>query len=281
MIETYDPRTKCQWYHRHSRLFKKQQIQLKILNDYAVELIENRRELMKAGQINGDECLADRYINVPVDGRMLPNAEIVPETNTITLGMSDTTQAAATFTIFHLAENTEVQRKVFEEVSAILEGDFERNITEKDCLQMVYLDAVIKEVLRMYPPISFIGRNLRSPITIGKYTFPEDVDIVISPYLMGRNPKYFDKPNEFNPDRFFGVDTLPPAFAAFGIGAKKCIGGKLSNLALKIAIAKVVMSFKFSLPLDHKPFTLFFMFTIKTIERVKVIFEQRVQKKLV
>lgn len=275
MIETYDPRTKWQWYHKLTALYRKEQKELKVLNDFVLGLIKGRRRMLEAGEIRGDECMADYYLQYPIDGRMLSDEEIVFELNTMTLGMHDTTQSTAAFIMYKLAKHQDVQQKVYEEICSILDNDQYRDVTEEDIFSMGYLDAVFKETLRMYPPISYVGRNLQSEITTGGYTFPKDVDVVISPYLMGRNPKYFEDPNRFDPERFFGVENYPPAYIPFGIGAKKCIGGKMSNLSLKVSMAKILMKYQLTLPDNHTGINLYFLFMLKTEKNIMLNFNRR------
>ena len=123
-------------------------------------------------------------------------------------------------------------------------------------IHLPYIEAVIKETLRLYPPVPYLGRKLDSEITVGGYTFPKDADIFISPFLAGRNSKYFDDPLRFNPDRFLGVKTPPDGFISFSVGARKCMGGQIALMIMKIIVAKLALKCKISLSEGFENLTL-------------------------
>ncbi|KAJ8897170.1 hypothetical protein PR048_002516 [Dryococelus australis] len=133
---------------------------------------------------------------------------------------------AMSFCVFLLAQHEDVQRKVHEEVQAVLGGS-ERVPTLHDLRHMRYLEQCVKEALRLYPSIPILGRKLSDDVHIGKYTLPADCGILICPYATHRIAEIFPDPEKFDPDRFLpeNVQKMHPyAYTAFSAGPRNCIG---------------------------------------------------------
>jgi len=256
-------------------IYREEQKNLKIVNDFIMKIVKDRRKLIVEGKVTQEECVMDHYFLTPIEGRFLADEEILTEVNTLILGMYDTTQTTAGFVSYTLARYPVVQQKVYEELLVFLKDDPMRLLADDELNQLTYLEAVIRETLRLYPTVPYFGRKLRTEIKIGAYTFPKDVEIMISPYLMGRNPKYFEDPLTFNPDRFHNSETLPLAFAAFSIGAKKCLGQKMAIKHLKISFSKLIVSYKLSLPEDFAELILIPEMVLKPKFKVPVIAVRR------
>lgn len=184
--------------------------------------------------------MLNHYLQNEVDGRFLSDDEIRAEIDTIIFGAHDTSKTTISFAIYELARNPDIQKKVYEEACNLLKDDPWKDIVESDLSQFPYTEAVIKETLRLYPPVPYLGRKMSSEITAGGYTFPKDIEVVFSPYLIGRNPKYFDNPLTFNPERFYLKEGTPVGFIPFSIGARKCMGGKIALMSLKLTLAKLI-----------------------------------------
>jgi cytochrome P450 family 4 len=278
MISVFDIRPRLGFFYRFTQLYRDQQKHLKAITAFTNKIVKERRLKVEDGTITKDDFIIDYYFFHMVDGRYLTDYEIARELDTMILGVHDTTQNVFSFMMYHLAKYPEVQQKVYDEAYMIFKDDLNpnRDLLEEDVNNLPYMEAVIKETLRMFPPVPFVGRKLDSEITVGELTFPKDIEIIMSPYMMGRNPKYFDDPLTFNPDRFLGVDVMPLAFTPFSIGAKKCIGGRIAMIGLKLAMAKVVWNFKVSLPAKgHEELELICELVLATKGNVPVVLEKR------
>ena len=219
--------------------------------------------------------MLDHYIQTPIDGIYLSDEEIREELDTIILGAHDTTKSTLAFSMYVLAKYPEVQQRVFEEVKEVIGEDLNRDLNDRDIVHLPYLEAVLKETLRLYPPVPFVGRKLDSEITVGGYTFPKDADIVISPFLAGRNSKYFEDPLVFNPDRFLGLQKTPQGFISFSVGARKCMGGNIALMLLKIIIAKLVVNYKISSVKGHEDVTLSVELILGPLDGIYLNIEKR------
>jgi hypothetical protein len=143
----------------------------------------------------------------------------------------DTTSDTLMFLIWALSipKNKKYQEKLFEEVNKIAELN-EDSIPSLDvCDRLGYLDAVIKETLRLYAPLpASEPRSLSAPISIDGYLIPARTVVSMSPYSLHRNPTIFKEPLEFNPDRWLGggeeVSEMKRWWWAFSSGGRMCIG---------------------------------------------------------
>lgn len=116
---------------------------------------------------------------------------------------------------------------------------------------MKYLDAVICETLRLFPPFGFINRRASQDYIIEKYNIkvPKGTTIHIPIYSIHHDPEYFTDPDQFKPERFFPENRNfhPYAFIPFGAGPRSCIGIRWALLKSKLALFHTIYNFRFSL----------------------------------
>lgn len=151
----------------------KQKKLLEILHGFTDKVIIARRdELVKNIKNNNNSNERSNLINIllqsSIDGKPLSNLDIREEVDTFMFAGHDTVSSGSSFTLFNLAKYPEIQRKVFEEMRQVFGDDRHRAHTLKDLNELRYLELVIKESLRMYPPVPFIGRKLNKDIVVSK-----------------------------------------------------------------------------------------------------------------
>jgi cytochrome P450 family 4 len=204
---------------------------LKVMHDFSDRIIEKRREdLMKQAHeeyFDDDtsekrkKALIDILLCSTIDGQPLSNADIREEVDTFIFAGHDTTTSGITFILYSLAKHPEIQEKVYEEIVEVLGGD--DDLTAKKLNKLHYLELVIKETLRLFPPVANYGRQLNEEFTAGDYTFPKGCNMIISPFLLGRSPDYFKDPETFNPHRFDTETTYekmnPFSYVPFSAGS--------------------------------------------------------------
>ncbi len=115
-----------------------------------------------------------------------------------------------------------------------------------------YLDAVVKEVLRLYPRASEIYRLLARPMELGGYELPAGTDLAASAAILHYDPDLFPEPDAFRPERFLNRRFAPHEFIPFGGGERMCPGGHLSAYVLKVALATIVTRWRYTLT-DTRP----------------------------
>lgn len=121
------------------------------------------------------------------------------------------------------------------------------DVTTDHIREMKYLDRVIKESLRMWPSIPFVARQMTEDLLVGdKYLIPEGATSVIFTHAMHNNPKYYPKPEVFDPDRFLPENNMkrhPFAYIPFSAGPRNCIGQKFAQMEVKVILAKVIRNY--------------------------------------
>lgn len=131
-----------------------------------------------------------------------------------------------------MGNNLEVQEKIAEEMDSLFGGS-DRPATIKDLNEMKYLERVIKESMRMYPPVPFIGRITSEEVEIAGYQIPKNCFINIEIFKILRDPDHFPNPEKFDPDRFLPENSNsrhPYAYIPFSAGPRNCIGKQMRYL---------------------------------------------------
>ena len=113
-------------------------------------------------------ALLDVLLQSTVDGEPLSNSDIREEVDTFMFEGHDTTTSGISHTLYAIARHPEVQKKLFEEIRQIIGDDKDKPITMRELQDLKYLECVIKESMRMFPPVPMIGRYVTEDITLGK-----------------------------------------------------------------------------------------------------------------
>lgn len=113
-------------------------------------------------------ALLDVLLQATIDGQPLSNADIREEVDTFMFEGHDTTTSAICFTLYLISRHSLIQQKILQEINAILPNDGEHNVTLRDLSELKYLECVIKESLRLYPPVPMIGRYFTEDVEIRK-----------------------------------------------------------------------------------------------------------------
>ncbi|CAG9761915.1 unnamed protein product [Ceutorhynchus assimilis] len=178
-------------------------------------------------------------------GNKLTDEEIKEEVDTIMFEGHDTTAAGSSFVLSLLGIYEHIQNKCIAELQEIFHDDWHRPITFSDTLQMKYLERVIMETLRLYPPVPVISRQINEDIKLvsANYTVPAKATVLISQYLTHRHPKYWKNPTVFDPDNFLPENCQERhyyAYFPFSAGPRSCVGRKYAMLKLKVILASIL-----------------------------------------
>jgi len=161
------------------------------------------------------------------DGEPLSDAELRDELMTLLLAGHETTATALAWTIERLVRTPRVLKRLREEVEAGESTD--------------YLDATIKEALRLRPVVPGVIRQLQRPLTIGGMDLPAGVNVAPSIYLIHRRPDVYPDPHAFRPERFLGEQT-PSTYEwlPFGGGIRRCLGASFALYEMRIVLETVL-----------------------------------------
>ena len=194
------------------------------------------------------EHLLARLVNARDEhGEAMSDRQLRDEAVTMLLAGHETTALALSFAIYLLSEHPEIAARLREELDAKAPG---RSLTLADLSSLPYLDAVVREVLRLYPPAWAIGREVVTPFELGGYSLEPGVQMMLSPYAMHRNPKLFPEPSRFKPERWLDGSTedLPKfAYFPFGGGPRVCIGNHFATMEAQLLLGTLMQHFEMSL----------------------------------
>jgi cytochrome P450 len=185
------------------------------------------------------------------DGGVMTDQQVRDEAMTIFLAGHETTANALTWTWYLLSGAPAVEARLVEEVDRVLQG---RLPTVADMTSLSYVEKVVTESMRLYPPAWIIGRRALQDYRIGEYLAPARSIMVMSPYVLHRDARYFPDPERFTPDRWTQEfrSTLPPfAYFPFGGGPRRCIGESFAWMELILVVATIAQQWQLRLVPDH------------------------------
>ena len=170
------------------------------------------------------------------DGRGLTDEELRDELLTLLIAGHETTATMAAWAVHHVIRAPRVQQRLVAELDAAFpDGVIRPEMVGK----LDYLKAVINETLRLSPVAIAVGRRLLRPATLGRYTFPTDTYLLAGIYLLHRSSEHWERPDEFEPERFLGGEPSPYKFLPFGGGVRRCVGLEFARYQLRIVLAQL------------------------------------------
>jgi cytochrome P450 len=205
-------------------------------------IIEQRRA---SGQMSGD--LLSAFLQAQdEEGVGMTDRQLHDEIMTLFLAGHETTANVLSWTWLLLGQNPETEKRLFDELAHVLGG---RGPTPADLPRLVYTDMVLRESMRLYPPVWVIGRRAIAPFRLGEYEIPANTNMLISQYLMHRDAKYFPEPEKFDPNRWGTNDpraaSLPRfAYFPFGGGPRVCIGAAFGMMEAVLLLATIAQKFQ-------------------------------------
>nr|CAD7202410.1 unnamed protein product [Timema douglasi] len=178
----------------------------------------------------------EHLIDTSQNGGPITEKQIKEQVDTIMFEGHDTVSAGASFVICVLGAKPDIQDKVLQELDEIF-GDSDRPATFNDTLNMKYLERVILETLRMFPPVPIIARLIKEELKLPSgYILPAETTVVIAQLEIHRRPESYPNPEEFNPDNFLPENMNSRhyyAYIPFSAGPRSCVGMSFPVVALR------------------------------------------------
>ena len=171
------------------------------------------------------------------DTGMLTDERLRDQMVTMIFAGHDTTTTSLTFAFWAIANHPEVRERFHEEVDS-LDGP----PTMDDLDDLEYTEKVVQETLRMYPPVYALPRETDTEVSFDGYRVPEGETVALPIRTIQRDERWFDDPDEFQPDRWDGQlekEIHNFAYAPFGGGPRICIGNQFALLEAKVALATI------------------------------------------
>lgn len=184
-------------------------------------------------------------------GRGMSDQQVRDEAMTIFLAGHETTANALSWTWFLLGRAPHVEARLHEEVDRVLGG---RLPTIEDLPKLAFVERVMTESMRLYPPAWIIGRRAIADYAADGYTVPARSVVVISPYLIHHDERFFPEPDRFLPDRWtpeFKASLPPFAYLPFGGGARRCIGESFAWMELILVASAIAQKWRFRVVPEH------------------------------
>ncbi len=215
-----------------------------VLNDTIFKIIEERRA-NKAGY--NDLLTMLMEVEDADTAERMTNKQLRDELITIFLAGHETTANALSFAFYLLAQHPEMKQRIADEVKQVI-GDGEMNY--ENVAQLKFTMMVIKEAMRLYPPVWGITRDAAKEDTIGGYRIKKGDSIVVSPWAVHRLEKYWENPLKFDPERFSPErmkNVHRYAWFPFGGGQRFCIGNNFALMEMQIILAMACSKFDFTI----------------------------------
>ncbi|XP_034474903.1 probable cytochrome P450 4ac1 isoform X2 [Drosophila innubila] len=263
--------------------YQKHVTNLTIAHEFSSRIIKRKRKQFKKRQSGVvDDCgrkkryaMLDTLLGAEDEG-LIDHQGICDEVNTFMFEGYDTTSTCLTFTLLMLSLHEDVQQHCLEEFQNLSENDDDLSVFDYN--ELVYLECVIKETLRLYPPVPFFGRICTEESVVNGLILPKGTQINIHVFDIMRDPRHFPNPSEFNPDRFLpenSVNRHPFAFIPFSAGQRNCIGQKFAILEMKVLLVSILRNFKLLPAMQLEDIIFEYGIVLRSKKNVKVKFQSR------
>ena len=214
------------------------------ISEFLQEMIDQKRTGTHQQQ---QDILAMLMAARNEDGTAMTDPELIAEGYNVLC--HEGSASALTWTLFLLAQHPHVQADVLDELENELAGD---PPTLEQLGRLPLLESVIKESMRLLPPVPFARRFAVEPCQFGPYELRKNTPVFFSDYITHRLPDIYAQPQRFLPERW---ETLKPTqyeYLPFGAGTHNCVGGAFAMMEMKIVLAMLIPRFRLSLVPDTR-----------------------------
>jgi len=178
------------------------------------------------------------------DGSRMTDEQLRDEVLTFLLAGHETTALALSWALYLLSQNAGAEEKLHEEVDRVpalgLPG-------VSDLPSLTFADSVIRETMRLYPPAWSVARTAVADFELEGYRIPAGANVVMSQWIMHRDPRFFSEPEKFDPDRWTtsACQNLPRfAYFPFGGGPRQCIGASFATTETVLILATIARRYR-------------------------------------
>ncbi|XP_022913636.1 cytochrome P450 4C1-like [Onthophagus taurus] len=256
-VRSFSPLKVHDWIFRLTSDYQKEEEAMRVLKGYTNSVIERKQKALDNGEsriVNQEKRRRLAYLDLLLENRgvSITDEDISNSVEGFMFAGHDTTAIAMGCTLYLLATHPDVQQRAFEELRDILGDDKNKVATYKDLQEMKYLEMVIKEALRLFPPAPIISKQILEDYEFNGYVLPKGLSILGMVHCIHRREKYFPNPNTFDPERFSPENQskiLPFSYLPFGAGHRNCVGQKFAMHEMKIVVSSVLRNFEL-LPID-------------------------------
>ncbi|KAJ8715359.1 hypothetical protein PYW07_009841 [Mythimna separata] len=245
------------WWHSPytfawSKLKKEQDGYLKILHKMSDAVLQKRKS-----EMFGNTCVkktittgtkfkpfVDILLELSVENGAFNDEQIRAQVDLMLVAGQESTPNALLFTMALLGSHPDVQERVFSEIQEVLGED--RDVEKMDLSRLQYLEAVVKESLRLFPIAPLIGRKLERDVKLKNYTLSPSQHCILLIYGLHKHPIWGPDRHEFKPERWLEPSKVPfnLVYGPFGLGRRQCIGKTYAMMSMKTTLAYVIRSYR-------------------------------------
>ncbi len=210
---------------------------LQQMNDYLYQIIRHRKQVL-----GSTDDLLGHLINMGMDDDLIRDQLL-----TMLIAGHDTSTALLSWTLYLLGKHPDSLHQVQAELDAVLGSQAP---TAETVIELRYLEQVIEESLRLYPPIHLGSRVAAEDLDFQGHTIPSGTRVMYSIYLTHRMKQYWDEAARFNPERFSAEGNRlrqPYTYLPFGGGPRNCIGAAFGRIEAKLVLARILQQFDLAL----------------------------------
>ncbi len=230
------------------------------LDSVIERMIAERRDSVSRGEPPGRDVLSLLIAAQDEETRAgMTDRQIRDEAMTLFLAGHETTAQLMTWTWYLLSRSRQAEAALHDEIDNVLDG---RPPSTKDLPNLPFVEMVLTEAMRLYPPAYVLGRIALEDVTIKGYTIPAGATVLMSPFVVHHDPRWFPEPFRFDPSRWDrsggGANERPRgAFFPFGGGPRLCIGEAFAWMEAKLLLATLAQGWKVRVdaerPVDLQP----------------------------
>ncbi|KAF5286961.1 hypothetical protein FQR65_LT12420 [Abscondita terminalis] len=219
----------------------------KEITNFFLKLVKNTVDYREKNKVYRKDFMQIMIDLKDVDGGFSIR-EMAAHTFAFFIAGYETSATTITFCLYEIAKHQEIQKTVRAEIMAHLK----KQMTYEAVMGMTYLDQVIDETLRKYPPVAMMTRVCTEdyPVDVSRnVVIKKGTKVAIPIYAVHHDPEYYPEPDKFDPDRFSeeAVSSRPTfAYMPFGAGPRVCTGLRIGLLQTKVALVTLLKSFQFS-----------------------------------
>ncbi|EDV91812.1 probable cytochrome P450 311a1 [Drosophila grimshawi] len=274
-----NPLLASDWVFERTRLWRELSVELQLIHQQMEHIIQQRHLQLKKDQQHKEEDEEEEEQptkpHILLDAMLLAgwnHQQIRDQVNTFVFAGVDTTTAAMGFVLYALGKHPTVQEKLHAELKDFCAEE------DWDALSgLVYLDAVLKEVLRLYTIVPSTGRQTTRETTIGGRRYCAGITIWINMYGLAHDADYFPAPYEFRPERWLHQEmpATPYSYIPYSGGPHVCIGRKYSLLLMKLLTVRIVQRFRLELVEPHAKLVLEAQMVLRSRDGIHIKFIPR------
>jgi cytochrome P450 len=216
------------------------------IDEETVAILREKRGRVAKAKQDGEGAVAADMLSMLLaardeDGSALDEDELIGHVGAIFGAGHETSTNALAWTLFLLAEHPDVATDLVDELTSVLHGDAP---TVEQLGKLPFLDAVVKESMRLVPPVPFRPRLVAEDSELAGHFLPKDTEVFLSIFHVHHDPAIFQHPKRFRPARWSEIKPSAYEYVPFSAGSRMCIGAAFAMMEIKIALAMLLQRFR-------------------------------------